>query len=200
VGALDGSRAGASPAPTKGNMAMKYNSEIHHRRSIRLKEYDYANAGAYFVTICTWKKEHVFGKIVNSEMIFSQIGGIIQQEWHNIPIRYKNVELDAFIIMPNHLHGILNVGASLAGAPDNAIIQNSRAGASPAPTLGDIIGSFKSLCIYNCRNNGLNAGKLWQRNYYEHIIRDEYELNKIREYIICNPLKWDEDEYNPNLL
>jgi len=130
---------------------MKHNPEIYHRRSIRLKNYDYANAGAYYVTICTWNKEHYFGKIINSKMMFSPIGDIIRQEWNNIPARFPTVELDTFIIMPNHLHGILSVGAPLAGALDNAIIQNKRAGTSPAFTLGDIIGSFKSLCTFNCK-------------------------------------------------
>ncbi|MBI5739595.1 MAG: hypothetical protein HZA16_02640 [Nitrospirae bacterium] len=108
--------------------------------------------------------------------------------------------MDVFVLMPNHLHGIINVGAPLVGALDYVIVKNNRAGTSPAPTLGDIVGSFKSLCMYNCRNNNLNAGKLWQRNYYERVIRDEYELTRIREYIIHNPLQWDEDEYNPENL
>jgi len=178
------------------DMTPKYNPEIHQRRSIRLKEYDYANSGAYYVTICTQNRECIFGKIVNAEIKLSPIGQIVQQEWYNISCRFEDIELDEFIIMPNHLHGIINVGVPLVGALDNAIIQNIRAGTSPAPTLGDIVGSFKSLCIFNCRNNGLNAGKLWQRNYFERVIRNEYELDLIRNYIIYNPIQWNEDEYN----
>jgi putative transposase len=82
-------------------------------------------------------------------------------------------------------------------ARDGAVVRNNRAGTSPAPTLGEIIGSFKSICVHKCKNNGLNIGRLWQRNYYEHIIRNEDELNKIREYIIRNPAIWDEDDENP---
>ena len=97
-------------------MAMKYNPEIHHRRSIRLKEYDYSQAGAYFITMCTWQKECLFGKILNAEIMLSSVGKIVQQEWCNISKRFLNVELDTFVIMPNHLHGIINVGAPLVGA------------------------------------------------------------------------------------
>lgn len=178
-------------------MANNYNPELHHRRSIRLKEYDYTNSGAYFITVCTWNRECIFGKIVNAEIKLSPVGEIAQQEWYNISSRFPDVELDAFVIMPNHLHGIIKVGAPLAGALDNAIVQNIRAGTSPAPTLGVIVGSFKSLCIYHCRNDGSTAGKLWQRNYYEHVIRNEDELNRIREYIVNNPLQWEKDENNP---
>lgn len=99
--------------------------------------------------------------------------------------------------MPNHIHGIIIVGATLVVARGNAVDHNNRAGTSPAPTLGEIIGSFKSICVYKCKNNGLKIGKLWQRNYYEHIIRNEDELNKIREYIVQNPVMWDEDNENP---
>jgi REP element-mobilizing transposase RayT len=130
---------------------------------------------------------------VNAEIKLSPIGEIVQREWCNISSRFLDVELDAFVIMPNHLHGIMNVGAPL----DNAIVQNNRAGTSPAPTLGDMVGSFKSLCIYNCRNDGSTTGKFWQRNYYEHVIRNEDELNRIREYIVNNPLQWEKDENNP---
>lgn len=176
---------------------MRYNPENHHRRSIRIPEYDYSQEGMYYVTICTWNRECIFGKVENSGMKLSPIGEIIYHEWYNIPNHFKNIELDTFIIMPNHLHGIIIVGASLVGALDNPITQNTRAGTSPAPTLGAIIGSFKSLCVYRCRNKRVDISKLWQRNYFEHIIRNEDELNRIREYIIYNPSRWMEDEDNP---
>ena len=147
---------------------MKYNPEIHRRRSIRLKEYDYSNAGAYYVTICTWNKEHYFGKIINSETIFSPMGEIIQQEWYNIPARFPNVELDTFIIMPNHMHGIIvinHVGAQLI-APNmsNALFRGNQGAINQgtinqdainqgvinqgainrAPTVGNIVRAFKA--------------------------------------------------------
>ena len=107
-----------------------------------------------------------------------------------------------FIIMPNHLHGIIIVGATLAVAlSKRAGADNERAGASPAPTIGDIVGSFKSLCVhtwlsYKCKNNINVVGKIWQRNYYEHVIRNEKELERIRQYIINNPLQWEYDREN----
>jgi putative transposase len=124
-------------------MPNKYNPEIHHRRSIRLKDYDYSQVGAYYVTICTWNKECLLGDIANSEIKISPIGVIIQKEWNEIPNRFPNVQLDAFVMMPNHIHGIIIVGATLVVARGSAVDHNNRAGTSPAPTLGEIIGSFK---------------------------------------------------------
>lgn len=154
---------------------MKYNSKIHHRRSIRLKEYDYSQCGAYFINICTKNRERYFEK-------YKQLKSIVKHQWKNIPNRFSHVELDEYIIMPDHFHGILFLQSL------------DWAGARPAPTIGKIIGSFKSLCIHDWlkhiyKNKINEIGKFWQRNYYEHIIRNEKELNRIREYIINNPLK-----------
>lgn len=177
---------------------MKYNPETHHRRSIRLKGYDYSQAGAYYVTICAWNGGHVFGKIVNSEREFSPIGTIIQQEWCNIPVRFPQVELDTYIIMPNHLHGIIianYVGAQFIAPNRNQGVINH------APTLGNIVRAFKARCTYTINQIRETPGMpVWQRNYFEHVIRNEYELHRIREYIINNPVRWEEDEYNPENL
>src|SRR3972149_1946309 len=107
---------------------MKYDSVIHHRRSIRLKEYDYSQPGAYFITICTDNKELYFEQ-------YPQLKQMVNRQWHEITSRFDNIQLDEFIIMPNHIHGIIFVGATLAVAPNN------RAGARPAPTIGEIIGT-----------------------------------------------------------
>ena len=173
-------------------------SRIHHRKSIRLRGYDYSQNGAYFVTICTKDRELYFEK-------YRGLQGIVRQQWEELPQGFPNLTLDEFIIMPNHVHGIFivgtgrsakNVGATLA------VAQNNGAGARPAPTVGEIVGTFKSLCIHDwlthIKEKKIDvAGKLWQRNYYEHVIRNEDELNKIREYIQNNPLKWDLDKENP---
>src|SRR6056297_3244370 len=99
---------------------MKYNSDIHHRRSIRLKEYDYSRAGAYFVTICTQNRECLFGGIVNGEMVSNDAGRMVQTVWDEIPLHYPGIEIDAFVVMPNHIHGIVViVGAAPCGRPDN---------------------------------------------------------------------------------
>ena len=148
---------------------MKYNPEKHHRRSIRLKGYDYSNEGGYFITICTRNRELYFD-------IYPDLKEIVENEWKNIPNRYLHVSLDEFVIMPNHIHGIIIVRATLAVAQnENAVDRNKRAGASPAPTVGDIVGSFKSLCVNKwlefANIHNLQAiGKIWQRNYYEHIM------------------------------
>jgi REP element-mobilizing transposase RayT len=168
---------------------MKYNPEINHRKSIRLKGYDYSQDGAYFLTICTRNKELYFE-------VYSELKEILRRHWVKLPERFPYLILDEFIIMPNHIHGIIIVGAT------PAVAQTDWAGARPAPTVGEIVGTFKSLCVNDwltyIKENKINAvGKFWQRNYYEHIIRNEEELAKIREYIQNNPLKWSLDRENP---
>lgn len=189
-------------------MKSRYDPFKHHRHSIRLQGYDYSQAGAYFATACTKNRECILGMVRNDEVELSALGEIVGCCWENLPRQFPNVRLDAFVVMPNHIHGIIllteNVGATLAVAPD-------KAGASPAPTgamrpkLGDVVGTFRSLCVNNwldyINQNHLNAiGKFWQRNYYEHIVRDERDLNRIREYIATNPIRWDLDRENPNRL
>ena len=187
-----------------------YNSEIHNRHSIRLKEFDYSQNGYYFVTICTKNRECFFGDVARGKIELSEIGKIVKKYWMEISQHFENVELDEYIVMPNHIHGIviindnyqnMNVGATLAVAQRHRN-RSSRAGARPAPTIGDIVGSFKSICVVkwlqHMKENKLNGlGKFWQRNYYEHIIRNEIELNAIREYILNNPLQWEIDNENP---
>ena len=173
---------------------MRYNPEIHHRRSIRLKEYDYSQCGGYFINICTKNRECYFEK-------YSVLKNIIKTEWENIPNRYPHIELDEYVIMPDHFHGIIFVvGAGLAPAQNNVLHDRFHwATARVAPTIGDVVGSFKSRCVvewlkYISKNNINEFGKFWQRNYYEHIIRNEPELNRIREYIINNPIQWQLDK------
>jgi REP element-mobilizing transposase RayT len=177
---------------------MTYNSDIHHRRSIRLKHYDYSQAGAYYVTICTENRECLFGIIEDAQMKMNDAGKMVQNVWYELPGRFSEIHLDEFIIMPNHIHGIISiVGAPLVGA---RISEKDSAGTRPAPTLGDIIGVFKSITTHSYTKGVIQqqwqrfSGKLWQRNYYEHIIRNETDLEKIREYIANNPLTWEADE------
>ncbi len=179
---------------------MTYNPEIHHRRSIRLKGYDYSHSGAYFVTICAYKKECIFED--------ETIRQIIIDEWLSLPVQFQNAGLDEFRVMPNHLHGIVcveSVGAGLAlpihksgfSLPDNEP-KAEKGGPRPAPTLGDIVCVFKSKATVHVNRLRNRAGSpVWQRNYYEHIIRSEDELNRVRQYIISNPVKWEEDIENP---
>lgn len=219
---------------------MPYDPNKHHRRSIRLKGYDYTQAGAYFVTMCAQHRELLF---VTDDVI-----DMIQRWWDKLPEKFPGVETDAFVIMPNHVHGIIVVTGDVGVNPrvdpspgqtrgstptitgsaptpesvgvDSRVNPGQSRGIAPtitgsapttgiaptsgsAPTIGEMIQWFKTMTT-NEYIRGVKAlnwtpfpGKLWQRNYYEHIIRSEIELNAIRQYIIDNPLKWEQDRDNP---
>lgn len=191
---------------------MTYNPNIHHRRSIRLKEYDYSQNGAYFVTICVQNRECLFGEIVDGEMVLNDAGEIIKTEWEKLPQQFSNIELDVFAVMPNHFHGIVmiqnenNVGVPLVGTQNDGQPQlqtGQPQGIAPTGknTIGDIIGAFKSLTT-NEYIHGVKTKKfppfekrIWQRNYHEHIIRNEKSLETIQNYIINNPVKWQDDKF-----
>jgi len=204
---------------------MKYDPTKHHRRSIRLKGYDYHNAGAYFVTICTQNRECVLeDPIVNA---------IIKDVWQALPSWFPTIELDEFVIMPNHTHFVVwitDVGTSLADVLDGDVLDvdvldggnmdggnmdvgNMDVGKphpykipkpekkNTAPALGDVVGAFKSLVFkvyldWVEINDPSRRAKFWQHNYYEHIVRNEHELNAIRQYIIDNPINWKMDRDN----
>ena len=185
---------------------MGFNPNMHHRRSIRLREYNYSQNGYYFVTICTNNFVKYLGQIKNGEMILNNIGEIVKQCWDDLPNHYGNCKLDEFIVMPNHVHGIIvidnvidHVGAGFVGA--------SFVGASfkPAPTTNDhlkwhglfeIVRAFKTFSARKI-NVAQNLFRFqWQRNYYEHVIRNENELYIKRRYIINNPMKWKFDKNN----
>ncbi|MDD3050399.1 MAG: hypothetical protein PHR06_04570 [Candidatus Cloacimonetes bacterium] len=181
---------------------MAYNPDIHKRRSIRLKGYDYSQANFYFITICCDNNICRFGNIVKNEMILNDYGKIAYNQWEKLAKRFQNFELNVFQIMPNHIHGIivLNdiVGASLAVAQNGGM--DIRAGASPAPTIADIVGAYKSLVSNECleifKSKNETMGKLWHRNYYEHIIRNEQSYENISNYITNNPVNWQHDKFN----
>jgi len=197
---------------------VKFDPQKHHRRSIRLKGYDYASAGAYFVTIVAWHREFLFGKIVNKEMQLNKAGKIVQWEWLELPKRSSYVTLGAHMVMPNHFHGILfiheNVGAlrqgltisksdteSLQSITTNGIdgspLRSMPRGPKPA-SLGAIIAQFKSRATKRIwKIPEFKETPIWQRNYYEHIIRNEIDLQNKTDYINANPLLWDEDDENP---
>jgi putative transposase len=196
-----GEQGAASSAPT--GIYMTYNPDIHHRRSIRLGEYDYSANGAYFVTICVQGRECLFGVIAGGEMRLNDAGQMVKEVWKGLPGRFPTMVLDEFVVMPNHVHGIICiVGAPLA-APGFESDQKgrgaeSKGAASSARTLGQIMRAFKSISAIGV-NRLLRRQEqpLWQRNYYERIIRDEAELNAARKYVAENPMKWSEDKENP---
>jgi REP element-mobilizing transposase RayT len=241
--------------------AVSNESEHHHRRSIRLQTFDYRTPGLYVVTICTKHRLHLFGSIVDDAIVVSPPGEMVRKIWDEIPMFYPDVDIDAFVVMPNHVHGIIVlpstkadlyptaaedattlVGATPCGCPlppkDPAIYENPGREPSPAnvgsslgvvsgqkgqppgvaPTretgsqgdesaeqgrlsLPDVVHRFKTLTTYRY-GEGVKAegwpryqGRLWQRNYYERVVRDEAELAKFRAYIENNPARWFEDPY-----
>ena len=246
---------------------MKYDPAIHHRRSIRLQGHDYSRAGAYFITLCIQHRGCLFGEIMDGEIRLNGAGEMIQTVWDEIPIHYPGIDIDEFVIMPNHIHGIVvittPVGATPRGCPGSSTPPRGCPGSStpprgcpgssttprgcpgsstppdgcpgsstppdgcpipksgqapdigqaqgPAPTqtrqnnygglsLPDVVHRFKTMTTKRyadgVKQNGWTAfpGRLWQRNYWEHIIRNESELNRIREYIHNNPAKWELDK------
>lgn len=173
------------------------------RRSIRLRGYDYRNGGMYFVTICTKNRERIFGEIRNNIIGLSDIGCIIHQCWNEIPQHFPYVELDTFIVMPNHVHGILYMcditermddGTGTACRARTDIVER-HFGQCIAGSLPTIIGAFKSACTKHINQLSNGNTSIWQRNYYEHIIKSENERLRIRRYIMNNPAQSD---INPN--
>jgi len=193
--------------PMTQNKPIKFDPEKHHRRSIRLPGYDYTSEGAYYITIVTYHRDCLFGEIINKEtpqggdVFLNDLGKIADECWRAIPDHFRFVELGAHVVMPNHVHGIImirndesmTVGATHASP---LRIPNSHPHGAPSRSLGAIVGSFKS-AVTKRIGRAHNATGIWQRNYYEHIIRDEKDLQNKTDYIDANPILWDEDENNP---
>ncbi len=179
---------------------MRYDPGRHHRHSLRLKGYDYAQPGAYFVTICTQDRACLFGTVVDGQMRLNEYGEIVRATWLDLPNHLPHVELDAFVVMPNHVHGIIVINDNPVGAGSVG------AGSEPAPTTGptrrhglpEIIRQFKTFSARRInQTRGTPGAPVWQRNYYEHVIRTEESLHRIREYVLSNPMRWTTDRENP---
>ncbi len=188
--------------------------DLPERRSIRLADYDYSQGGAYFVTVCTRDHRCLFGRIVVDTMELNDAGRAVEKCWHEIPVHFPQVEVDAFVVMPNHIHGILILrrnhdsvlpAANPVGANHHSPVSQGDH-YSPAPsrprgtsqTIGSIIRGFKIGVTQRMRRN-TPIGDVWQRNYHEHIIRNEKSLNLIRQYITENPASWIRDRYGPGM-
>jgi REP element-mobilizing transposase RayT len=203
---------------------MPYDPQRHHRRSIRLPGYDYTQPGAYFITIVTHERMLSFGEIVDGEMRLNEYGQIVRAEWFQTAVVRPYVVLhpDEFVVMPNHVHGIVSivdmggmdddVGAQRRCAPTTTNPTNTaptptrRAVGGATPTnvipgsLGAIVRSFKSATTKRINAlRGTPGAPVWQRNYYEHIIRTDHALARIRDYIQSNPQRWADDQENPSL-
>jgi len=204
-------------------MSNQYDPNKHHRRSIRLKGYDYTQPGAYFVTICTHGRAPLFGRVAGGDMVPNECGTIVREEWFRSAEIRDEIELfpDEFVVMPNHVHGIVWIVATVdpAGYDENVrpmvgahgrapVVVVGATGRSPlqphgpAPrSLGSFIAGFKSAVTQRINaRRGTPGERVWQRNYYEHIIRNERALNAIRRYIIDNPWRWHLDRYNPDAI
>ena len=193
-----------------------YNPDIHHRRSIRLKGYDYAQKGMYFITLCVQERECIFGTIFENRMFLNEIGQIVANEWVNTMNIRDNVIIHNFIVMPNHIHGIVEITYN---KNDECLIGEF---VSPTKSIGAIVRGFKITTTKRIKNfitpvgangnspnsNSPNANSplqewiinhlphIWQRNYYEHIIRDYNDHERIANYINANPSRWEEDMFN----
>ena len=181
---------------------------MSRRRSLRLRGHDYRQNGAYFVTICTYKAVCLFGNVVEGEMILNDLGNIVQDEWLKTSQVRTNVQLDTYVVMPNHLHGIVHIAASEDRATQRVaptgqrgqVAQNDRAPRRSrtlqAGSLSAIVGQFKSAVSKKCRQiTGSSDLQIWQRGYYDSILQSEGILNDARSYIAANPERWFEDKY-----
>jgi putative transposase len=183
-------------------MAGRFNS----RKSPRLQGFDYRSPGAYFVTICAFGRECIFGRIDHAEMVENDIGQIVSSAWTKIPDHHPHVELDAFIVMPNHIHGIVLLQDTLTSNPSvgtrPAVSKQNipeSFGQPVADSLGTVIRSFKSSTTREINLlRGTPGCTVWQSRYYDHIVRSEAELDRIRQYIANNAAQWHKDDNNPD--
>jgi REP element-mobilizing transposase RayT len=171
---------------------MTYDPDIHRRHSIRMKGYDYSQAGMYFLTICTHGRTCLFGEIENNIMRPNDAGNTVQATWETLPEHYAHVTLDVFVVMPNHVHGIVALNASARDSLESAV--TARYG------LSEIVRAFKAFSARRINNQQQTHGsRIWQRNYWEHIVRNDIELKNIREYIQTNPAQWELDELHQQM-
>ncbi len=185
---------------------MKYNPDIHKRRYIRLKGYDYSQSGFYFITICCYQRQCLFGEIIDEKMQLNKIGQLVKEEWLKSEKIRQEIELDDWVIMPNHFHGIVIIDQKINNNTNHDYNPVGANGRSPLQTnlmkpksLSSLIAGFKAATTKQI-NLIRNSPKypVWQRNYYDHVIRNNQSLEKIKEYIYNNPLSWELDQLNPN--
>ena len=176
---------------------------MKNRKANRMREYDYSQAGYYFVTICTQNRKELFGAIIDDRMIANAAGKMVEETWDELSRFYEGIRTDQFQIMPNHVHGIIaivHVGTGLRACPNSGQPQ----GVVPTLSLSDVIHRFKSFTTHQYISSVKHDGwkpfdeKLWQRSFYDHRIRKDEDMNRIRAYIQNNPLQWSMDKNNPN--
>ncbi len=166
------------PSPNHCHRAGRHGKD-HDRHSVRLRNYDYSRAGAYFVTVCVQDKQCLLSHVVDNGIDLSSAGQIVQSVWDSLPNRFPGLELDAHVLMPNHVHGVIVFPDRNENAP-----------------LGEVVRTFKAASTRLVRTAGM-PDFAWQRSFYEHVIRSEIELDRVREYVVGNPAKWGMDRENP---
>jgi REP element-mobilizing transposase RayT len=162
------------------------------RKNIRLRDYDFSSPGAYMVTICTIKRHQpILGSLQNGLIKLSPLGKVISKRWSTIPEHFPGVSLDTWIIMPDHIHGILLFELSDTG--EACLAPTTQPTSDKLPTLGAVIGSFKATVTRDVRKRGISNETIWQRGYYEHVLRNQVDLESAREYITQNPHRLEEE-------
>ena len=196
-----------------GEQGMKYNPQLHNRKSARLKGYDYSSQGIYHVVLRVKNELCAFGKITASEMALSSVGLIAEQCWKEIPGHFSSVRLDQYVVMPNHIHGIIVIESSRNSSktasqdvvprkdvqlnvPTNEFSKTMSEISPKSKSLPVIVRTYKAAVTTRCRFAGFNAFE-WQSRYYDHIIRDGTDLDRVRMYILNNPVNWARDQDNP---
>ncbi|MYA70750.1 transposase [Candidatus Poribacteria bacterium] len=193
---------------------MKSKSNFPQRRAMRLRDYDYSQPGAYFVTICARHRKCLFGAITDGKMRLNEIGQIVVECWNHIQQHFPSVELGESVIMPNHFHGIISWGITETRTPHPSenintgrgevsssvdISPTTRRGEVPSPSLGKIMAYFKYQSTKHINRHYNTPGtRIWQRNYHDHIIRDDPDLQRLRQYMQNNPMKWELDQLHPD--
>jgi REP element-mobilizing transposase RayT len=170
------------------------------RKRLRLHGYDYTEPGAYFVTICVSDRSCLFGDIVEGSVRLSELGRIVHERWIALPQHHRFFELDAFVVMPNHVHGVLNLLADADRGRASTTVMSAahRRHGAACDSLGSVVGSFKAAVTRAARRQGaLGMRRLWQQGFYEHVVRNDFALNRIRQYIAANPGNWSSDPENP---
>ena len=180
-----------------------YDPRRHHRRTIRLRTWDYGAAGAYFVTLVAQNRQLLFETVADGRVASSPLGEIVEREWLRSAAIRQEIVLDLFIVMPNHVHGIVWVEPGtlgVVGATGRSPLRGSPARGPTPKSLGAFVGGFKSAATTRINQlRGTPRAAVWQRNYYERVIRDEEELARLRQYIEDNPAQWSQDRENPQL-
>ena len=181
---------------------MNPKSSQSRRRATRLHGYDYAQTAGYFVTICAQHQGYLFGKIIDGQMQLNELGKIVVECWSRIPQHFSSAELDVYVVMPNHIHGGILLGTR--GAKWHRLPARSlpnRRGEASSSTLGQVVAYFKFQSTkYINQHRDMPGTRVWQRNYYDHVIRDERDLQRIRRYVTDNPMQWELDQLHPNNL